>query len=365
MLGVPAYILAELLLVMALDLLAFMFVFRAYLKTKRKSALVFSLAWLSDFLTILFTGFDRYILNSFFIALFGALITYGILIFLEEEKEALPRDQVKKATMLPPIFVIYLVLLKNYAGISEWTLIVGGSWFLAGAFLIFAGVFIRNLANIYEKSVRYLYYGFVLFGLHLLPFPFFARYEWYAPIGLTASTILIVFLTTTMIHLVLSPRFTKLYEVSKESKRMKIDIKPGVLIVNQNEYKQLEAKLKEMPALAFLRNITNVPEKWEYFFVTTVIKDNTRKVVSPTDLPKITELVYRYLKAAADANTPGIIIIDCLEYLLVYNEPTSVMKFLTKLRDLILVHKGTLILVAEKSALGDKNWALLTKLLGD
>ncbi len=364
MLGMPAYILAEVLLVMTLDLLAFVFVFRAYLKTRRKSALVFSFAWLSDFLTILFAGFNMYVLNSFFIALFGALITYGILVFLDEEKEALPLTQVQKATALPPLFVIYLVLLKNYVGINEWTLIVGGSWFLAGGFLIFAGVFIRNLVNVYEKSARYLYYGFVLFGIHLLPYPFFALYEWYAPIGLTASTILIVFLTTTMIRLVLSPRFTKLYEMPAKSKARKIDLKPGVLIVNQNEYKQLELKLKDMPALAFLRNITNVPEKWEYFFVTTVTKDGSQKVVSPTDLAKITELTYRYLKVAADTNTQGIVIIDCLEYLLVYNEPTSVMKFLTKLRDLILVHKATLILVAEKSALGDKNWALLTKLLG-
>ncbi len=62
----PAYIFAEVLLVMTLDLLAFVFVFRAYLKTRRKSALVFSFAWLSDFLTILFAGFNMYVLNSFF-----------------------------------------------------------------------------------------------------------------------------------------------------------------------------------------------------------------------------------------------------------------------------------------------------------
>jgi len=354
----------EVFLVLGLDILAAIFVFRAYLKTKRKSALIFSLAWLSDFLTILSAGFSMYEVNSFFIALFGALITYGMLVFLEEEKESVTLSQIRKGTAIPPLFVVYLLLLKWYGGINEWTFIIGGPWFIAGAFLLFAGIFMKNLATTYEKSAKHLHYGFVLFGLHLLPYPFFAREEWYAPIGLTASTILIVWLTTTMIRLVLSPRFTKLYEMTKEVEEITIDIKPGVLIVNQEEYKELKEKLKDMPVLAFLRDISNVPERWEYFFVTTALKDGVQNAVSPTDLAKMTELIYRYLKTAADANTTGIIIIDCLEYLLVYNELSAVMKFLTKLRDFVLVNNGTLILVAEKSALGEKNWALLTKLLG-
>ncbi|WP_167887141.1 MULTISPECIES: DUF835 domain-containing protein [unclassified Thermococcus] len=304
-----------------------------------------------------------YELNSFFIALFGALVTYGILVFLEEEKESITLKQMRKATILPPLFVVYIVLLRGYGGVNDWTFIVGGSWFIAAIFLIFAGIFMRNLASIYEKSAKYLYYGFVLFGLHLLPFPFFALKEWYAPIGLTASTVLIILLTTTMIRLVSSPRFTKLYAIAKDAKEKKIDLKPGVLIIDQKEYTELKEKLKEMPALAFLRDISDVPEEWEYFFVTTALKDGVQNAVSPTDLAKITELAYRYLKTAADTNTTGIIIIDCLEYLLVYNDLSTVMKFLTKIRDFVLVNKGTLILVAEKAALGDKNWALLTKLL--
>ncbi|MBO8174554.1 MAG: DUF835 domain-containing protein [Thermococcus sp.] len=364
MLGYSIFVILEIFLVLSLDLLAAILVFRAYLRTKRKSALIFSVAWLSDFLTILSAGFNIYELNSFFIALFGALITYGILVFLEEEKESITLRQMRKAAILPPLFVVYLVLLRWYGGINDWTFIVGGSWFIAAVFLIFAGIFMKNLASIYEKSAKHLYYGFTLFGLHLLPYPFFAREQWYAPIGLTASTILIILLTTTMIRLVSSPRFTKLYEIAKETEGKKIDIKPGVLIVNQKEYRELKEKLKDTPALAFLRDISNVPEKWEYFFVTTALKDGAQNAVSPTDLAKITELTYRYLKTAADTNTPGIIIIDCLEYLLVYNDLSTVMKFLTKLRDFVLVNKGTLILVAERSALGDKNWALLTKLLG-
>ncbi|AIF69946.1 hypothetical protein PAP_07785 [Palaeococcus pacificus DY20341] len=352
---------AEAGLVMLLDLTAFALILRVYLKNKRKSALAFSLAWFFDFLTILFGSDSHYELSSLFLATFSALIFYGSLTLLKEERESLSQDRIRRYSLVPPIAIFYFWILKSINLVDEWMFMVGISSLISCIFLVISGVLIKTLDHIYEKKARYLSYTLALFGIHLLPLPILGRAEWYFPIGFTISTVLILILTILMIRLTSSKQFNKL----KEAVVKEIDIKTGVLIVDQEEYKRLREKLKDAPVLAFLREIKDAPENWECFFVTTAVKEETKNAIYPTDLAKMTELSYRYLKTAADSKVKGIVVIDCLEYLLIYNETSAIMKFLTKLTDFALINNSTLILVADKSALGEKQWALLNKLLGE
>ena len=360
--GFPILVVGEGTAVMLLDLAAFALILRVYLKNKRKSALFFSLAWLTDFFVMLAAFMGKGYLNSLLLTLFGAMLFYSAIEFLKEEKESITLAEVSKLA-LPPIGVVFYMLLflelkapniplsEVYANI-----LLGVAWSNAAFLAISAGFFFKKLIPMY-KHAKHIYWGLIFFGLHLFPYPFFHDLTWYAPIGLTLSMILIAWLVYYMVSMVSSEQFNKI-EVP-EMKEIKLE--EGVLIIGSSEYEEIKRMLEEFPVLAFIRMIRDVPSTWRYYFVTTA-GDERENAISPTDLGKISELSYRYLKATEEKGR-GIILIDCVEYLLMYNELNSVLKFLTKLRDFVKLYNGTLVLVIEKEALGKKDYSLIERLL--
>ncbi|AEC51563.1 hypothetical protein PNA2_0647 [Pyrococcus sp. NA2] len=79
--------------------------------------------------------------------------------------------------------------------------------------------------------------------------------------------------------------------------------------------------------------------------------------VSPTDLHRILNIVLEFLAK----NKKTIVIIDCMDYLLMYNSFRSVARFLFTLKDYVLLSSGILILYANEGLLGEKEFNVLKR----
>nr|WP_289846408.1 DUF835 domain-containing protein [Thermococcus alcaliphilus] len=355
---------------MGFDILAFVLILRIYFKTKRTSAFYIALAWLFDFFTVVHYGLisSTYTTGTayrlgFLLTLTSTLIFIGIVKWLKEEKMGIAPHYVEVFSLLGPILVLYLIvigmLMEAKAPDLRGFLVLSSSHGIAGLLFMWLGYLVREIKDIYGKKITYLSIVLLIFGLHLLPIPITYTLPEQAIFGSAVSAFLIVALTVLMIRLTSSEEFLRL----KTMEIHEVEIEPGVRIINQEEYKKVKEKLKDAPVLAFVRTLNNIPENWTYYFVTTATKESKVEAISPMNLERMTELSYKYLKAMEEAGSRGIILIDCLEYLIMYNEFTSVIKFLNKLKDFVVSHKGTLILVAERDAFEDQQWALLTRLL--
>jgi len=356
--------------VMLFDVVAFLLILRVYFKTKRTSALFISLAWFFDLLTVLHysflsMGYGVSIVYRLGILLstVGALMFYGIVKWLEEEKIGIEPFYVRMFSLLGPTLVLYLIvvgiLMKSKVPDFGGFLVMCGSHGVVGLFFMWLGYLVGEIKKVYGRKITYLSIVLFIFGLHLLPIPVTYVLPEQAVFGSAVSAFLIVSLTVLMIKLTSSEQFLRL----KTMEIHEVEIEPGVKIINQEECKRIKEKLKDTPVLAFVRTLNNIPEIWTYYFVTTATKESKVEAISPMNLERMTELSYKYLKAMEEAGGRGVILIDCLEYLVMYNEFRSVIKFLNKLKDFVVNHKGTLILVAEKDAFEDQQWALLTRLL--
>ncbi|ALV62625.1 hypothetical protein ADU37_CDS09260 [Thermococcus sp. 2319x1] len=345
------------------DLLAFLLIFRIYLKNKRTSALLLSLAWICDLLTVIGYAFQLLPLAGMFILLFSAFFLNGTIELIREENISIEVNYKVLFPLLSLLFAVYS-LFPDYMfqyGLFRGIASLYVSHGLATIVMVTTGYLMKELTYIYGRKAKYLSTLLVLFGLHLLPVPIsiILGSKIYPIIGSTISLVLILGLVFLTIRLTSSEEFLRL----KTMEIHEVEIESGVKILNQEEYKKIKEKLKNVPVLAFVRTLNNIPESWTHYFVTTATKESDVEAISPMNLERMTELSYKYLKAMEEAGSRGIILIDCLEYLIMYNEFTSVMKFLNKLKDFVVSHKGTLILVAEKDAFEDQQWALLTRLL--
>ncbi|WP_283218005.1 DUF835 domain-containing protein, partial [Thermococcus sibiricus] len=333
------------------DLLAFALILRVYLKNKRRSALYLSLAWFVDFLLVMAYNLRNPYLASLLLAGVAALMFCGIINLIREENGRWNISKILVFSTVAPILAVYLILVDYFVRdliVPPGFVSLVGSHGISAIFFILAGMIVKDIEDIYGRKITYLTIALAVFGLHLLPIPIIYIYpsEIYPLIGYGVSAAVIVLLTFLTIRLTSSEEFLRL----KTMEIHEVEIEPGVRIINQEEYKKIKEKLKDVPVLAFVRALNNIPENWTYYFVTTATKESKVEAISPMNLERMTELSYKYLKAMEEAGSRGIILIDCLEYLIMYNEFTSVIKFLNKLKDFVVSHKGTLILVAERDA---------------
>lgn len=81
------------------------------------------------------------------------------------------------------------------------------------------------------------------------------------------------------------------------------------------------------------------------------------KVIEPTKLGMLLEEVKDFIQTKDDS----IVIFEGLEYLIVHNEFSRVLKFIHGLEDEIALHRSRLILAVNPKVLEDKNWALFEK----
>ena len=161
--------------------------------------------------------------------------------------------------------------------------------------------------------------------------------------------------------------FYGLYSVGK---RAQIEVFPSTMSSNmtKNEITTISEGTYLYPTtdiervLKLLRGkkilaITRDPKKFEeanipYIWVT---KADTKNSIHPRNLAQLLQHIIDIL----DENTG--VLLDCVEYLILENDFTSVFKFLTTLKDHALQKKGIVIIVLEKGALEDKEYKLLER----
>ncbi len=338
--GVSALVDMEFSIVLLGDIAASIWMLRVYLKNRRISALSFSLAWLFDALAMIFSASSFTPLNYLgyiSITVFSALIFYGAVRFLDEEDISVLSQTACYFSLIPPSLMAYLILVYLYTDDAVWTFSGAAALGIASAFVIAGGFLLRPLQEIYPRIMTYLYLSIVLFGVHLIPAAMFGYHKWYLPIGFMFSAALIVTMVWALFKLTSTERFS----IPANTVPQELDIKPGVLLIDVSEYRKIKEQLSEFPALAFLRDISDAPNAWQAYFVTAVpFKDSSDRVIPPTSLAKMTELAFQYFESFKKAGGGGVVILDCIEYLMVYNNWDSLMKFLSKLRDFAIVSGG-------------------------
>ena len=351
------------LLVMVADLTAFALMLRVYFKRRRRSALFFSVAWIADFTMVALSASANRILLTvaeLSLTVFAMFMFIGSVKLLEEESIPLSHSTIKKMALMAPVFYVFVVAVYEFTGDANWALTAGVSFGVSGSLVSASGVLLKPVEAIYERPARILYISVVLFGLHLIPAALFGLYEWYLPIGFTLSTILTVMMAYSMYRLTSTRKFLERGIDVKAP-----EIHSGTIIVQPKEFETLLPKLENAPVLAFLRDLEYSREGWRTYFVTAVPfkRGNIAGTLNPTDLAKMTEITFQYLEETSRMGVPGVVVIDCVEYLSMYNSWDSLMKFLSKLRDLVMVKGGTLILVIDRNSVEERLFNQLRKLL--
>ncbi len=361
---VPLWVVGEGLSVLALDALASFVLMRVYLKSRRSSALLTAAGWAFDLMAMVaaFVGMD--VVNSILLVIFATLLFNGAVRMIEEEGAEYAFNQ--GLWSVPPFVILaYMGLFLWYRGPSIAgdpalildEVVLALAWGSAGAMAVIAAAFIKRLEVVYERKARNMSWGLLLFGLHLYPYPFFKDEPWYAPIGLSASLVLIAFLTLCYISLLTSEKFMGISGYSGES-----SLEPGVIIVGPEKFEELKKELEDIPVLLFTRKPEGVPEKWMVYFITSALPCGGN-ALSSTDLPRIGELIYNYYHRMKEMGLNGVVILNALEYLIMYNGFSPTLKLLAKLRDFAQLHGGTLVIVTEREAFEDREWNLLKRLL--
>ncbi|AEH23971.1 DUF835 domain-containing protein [Pyrococcus yayanosii] len=134
------------------------------------------------------------------------------------------------------------------------------------------------------------------------------------------------------------------------------DLPKGLLMLPEREFRVMLKDLEDNSLLLFTREVRDYPESWTVFYVTNAPTANS---VRPTSLEKMTHLAVRYLREAREMGTRGIVALDCLEYLRMYNDFSSLLKFLHNLRDYAIVEVGTALVSFVPEAWDERERALL------
>ncbi|EEB73475.1 DUF835 domain-containing protein [Thermococcus sp. AM4] len=114
-------------------------------------------------------------------------------------------------------------------------------------------------------------------------------------------------------------------------------------------------KSAKLPTLVFTRN----PHLYKgmEFVVPIWVTQATDQGVSPTKLHVIMEQALKFIRE----NPNAVVLIDCLEYLLLYNDFPAVYKFLINLKDHLIPAGAALIVIVDESALDERQRALLLR----
>jgi len=112
----------------------------------------------------------------------------------------------------------------------------------------------------------------------------------------------------------------------------------------------------ETPTLVFTRS-PQVYNKLGDFVAVKWVTYSTDSGVSPMNLHVMQDFALNFAREHKNA----LIVIDCLEYLLLYNDFSGIFKFLTHLKDDLLLLRASLLIVANEKAVGEKNCKLLLR----
>ncbi len=246
------------------------------------------------------------------------------------------------------------MLIAERSSYPNWLATVGVAYAVSGLFILLSGFLLVGLRNLYGNHLKYLGILLIVYGAHEMDYPLLRPVDWFAPVGFSLSAALTLLIAYFFVRFAGHEEFLKL--PSEHPKPIK-EIKPGLTLLPSEEYKKLLSTLKDLPLLAFTRNPGETPENWTVYTISQIERERT---VSPTNLPKITEIVNRYLKTAGNG---GTVLINGIEYISMYNGFEATAKWISTLRDIAYVNNGSVIVVTDRETWNEREWNLIMRLV--
>ncbi|WP_297518317.1 DUF835 domain-containing protein [Thermococcus sp.] len=329
-----------------------------YSRSKRRSALLFGLTFLFASIQVLGDMIEVDWLSAITEALMASTFFYASIHLVEEEFST--PAPVRNYLATTPFILIAYFLIAGYLDPSpSWLATIGVAYAVSGLFLVFSGGLTWSLLRIYPGTVRLLSISTVLYGLHEMDYPLLRPVQWFAPIGFLISALLTVLIAHAMVAFVRSERFLSL-SINVNTKDEQYAIQPGITFMPPEHYGVFVSNMAEFPALAFVRNPHAVPKEWQSYLLSNT---PTAGSISPTNLPKITELINVYLHSLKERGAHGVVVLDGIEYLLIYNSFETIIKFLNNVRDIAMLHGGTVVVSTDRKVWDERQWALLDRLM--
>ncbi|WP_457742532.1 DUF835 domain-containing protein [Thermococcus sp.] len=310
-------------------LVSYVLLFYNYHVTGRKALLYYSLAWLSLAVPV-FSGNDTvYVVG---LAFFSSLLWAGNVTALGELFFESETERGFKYLSIVPILLVFLL----YPERKTLLFFLFGLWVLSSALLL--GFFYRNFLSL---SILEGIFGVIVvvsgFGSYLR-----------APLVPVLVALAAAF---ESIRLFLRSSFVGDFSIGS-IQDVSLELKPGLVMVPALPPEVLSS------ALVFSRKPSSDPN---WFWVTSVEGERS---VSPTNLPKILDMAVKFMREAQEAGKKPLIVIEGFDYLVLENGFSSVLKFLSALRDYALLNDATVFLVGEDNFLSERERHLLRNLVG-
>ncbi|WP_456421516.1 DUF835 domain-containing protein [Thermococcus sp.] len=310
-------------------LVSYVLFFYTYHVTGRKASLYYSLAWLSLAVPVFSPDRGVHIVG---LAFFSAFLWASNVEAINEL--SLTGETVRSLLYLSilPVLIVFL-LYPEYEALAYVLL---GLWIVLSSILLgfYGGSGLRLM------SILQGFFGIfvILYGVGGFP-------------GLL-PVLLAVILAFESVRTLLGASFLGDFSIGS-IKDVSIDEKPGLSMVPSVPEEVLSS------ALVFSRVPKNAPN---WFWITNV---RGERVVSPRNLPKILDMAVKFMREAKDAGKRPVVVIDCLEYLVLENGLSSVLKFLSALRDHALIHNAAVFIVGDDDFLSERERKLLRSIVGE
>lgn len=325
-----------------------------YLKHRIKVLGIWAISWM--FFILMQLSFYRGNKEGVaaFYSFFSGTLLYGVLSYFRDHADVRNSLRLEIIGIAPPLFVIYLLALKHL-GISKELLSNEAPYVvLSGIFFLFSGLVFLAMGKKWKKNVIYLGVLLMIFGLFVITYPLRISSE--TPLlWISIGSVLAVVIAFFMISLSTSKEFL----FFEEQVGVRVTLEPGGKLITLDEYQLLKEELKEFPVLAFVRSL-NIPEPWKAYFLSTEERKNS---IYPTNLAYMAQLASEYFREAERKGLRGVVVIDCPEYLLMYNGFESIAKFLAALKDFAITYDGVLLIVIDESAWNAYQLAILKRVL--
>lgn len=286
-------------------------------------------------------------------ALFTTLILHATAKYLKTKGKT---PSCELFAFIIPLFAVYFILLTRMFPNDKYLLSHAVFGFFGFVLLAIGANFMKLKAI--DKHHAYLGISAAgMGGLMILhPLLFLPSFQKPANFAVWATAygafgILLVFST---LNLVLTKHF-----VMSETPLPIVELKRQIQLITPKQYEVVKENLKDFPVLAFVRSL-KVPEKWIAHYVSTTPSE---KSIPPTNLAYMAQLASDYLRSLQEKGS-GVVLIDCPEYLAIYNGFEALVKFLASLRDMALIHGGNLLVVVEENAFEPQQAKVLKRALG-
>lgn len=321
------------------------------LKSKRKSPLFFGLAWFFSIAAVTSSIFFTLHWANVFAGLSQGFLILGILGVLKEEHGNISILRLRTLYLIPLTVMVFGIAESIIETEPEDGFVIGG---IFGLFATF--VFVESLKRTHGRNIVIMGLLFAFGSLMTSLYPIFrgeiAELSPYAALGVLSFSFLAFF---SYYKIIFSERFFKtIPQATIETPELR-----GVHLESPEEFENLKESLKDYPVLAFMRGL-NSPEGWTTYKFSTIEGEN---VIYPTDLYKITDFVFRYLAEAKNKGVKGVVVLEGLEFLRVYNDFKAVAKMIASVRDYVLSYEGALIVVLDEKAWDEKELNTLKRML--